>query len=293
MLCFAMVDGIKGTGGTGAVTVSPGSAARWAVRVRRRGSDHQSFEDELQDADSQGGSAAPDHHHPAPPEPGQRADARRAAQAYGGAGAVSGDPSVVMSRAAAILGGGDLDSILRRAGQSIRQLSETLLGVDAERTAGLVEAFQNAALAWVRAAIAQYRSYAEDHESLPIGLSFEDVRVSVDAGHGGLSVDVGGVHFRRAVDFRAVGVVFDIRASGAVRRPSPGFFVDTGETGANIANAIVEKVRNDLPSFGISEDTEGVCVLIRAEASDFDPARSGGWVIDFDVLVPFDPTWAG
>lgn len=287
-----MVEGIKGSGGTGAVTVSPGSEGRWGVRVRRRGTDHRSFEEELQDSDGQTAGDAPMGQPQANPARRQ-ADARRAAHAYGDAGAVSGDPSVVMSRAAAILGGGDLDAILRRAGQSIRQLSETLLGVDADRTEGLVDAFQHAALDWVRAAIAQSRSYAADHESLPIGLSFEDVRVSVDAGHGGLAIDVGGVHFRRAVDFRARGVVFDIRGSSAVRRPSPGFFVDTGETGAHIANAIVKKVRNDLPRFGISEDTGGVCVLIRAEASDFDPARSGGWVIDFDILVPFDPSWTG
>lgn len=198
-----------------------------------------------------------------------------------------------MSRAAAILGGGDLVAILRRAGQAIRQLSETLLAVPPDRTAGLVDAFTTEALEWVRVAIARYRTYAADHDQLPVGLSVEDVRVTVDAGHGGLSVEVGGVAFRRTFDFRTKGVVFDIRASGAVHDPRPGFFVDAGETGAaaDIATAIIDKVRRDLPRFGISQDTEGVCVLIRSEVSDFDPGQDGGWVIDFDVHVPFDPSW--
>lgn len=224
-----------------------------------------------------------------------RAAMRRANRAYGGAGAAVGQPEVVMSRAAAILGGGDLQAILRRAGQALRQMAETLLGVPPERTAGLADAFASEALEWVRVAIAQYRTYAADHAGLPVGISFEDVRLTVDAGHGGLAIEVGGVHFRRAFAFRTKGVVFDIRASGAVHDPSPGFFVDSGETEgqATTANAIVDKARRDLPRFGISKDTEGVCVLIRAEGSDFDPARDGGWVMDLDVHVPFDPTWSG
>ncbi len=286
-----MVDGIKSSAGTGPLTASPGSAGRMGVRVRRRG-DGGKFREELRNTEDD--RRSDDDIVDLGADPQHLAAVRRAANAYGGAGTYGADdPSVVMSRAAAILGGGDLNGILRRVGQAIRQLSETLLGVDAGRTEGLVDAFQAEALTWVRSAITQYRSYAPDHERLPIGLSFEDVCVSVDAGHRGLSVDVGDVHFRQTFDFRAQGVVFDIRASGAVHRPSPGFFVDTGETGASIANGIVEKVRQDLPSFGVSDDTEGVCVLIRAEASDFDPNRDGGWLIDFDVLVPFDPAWTG
>ncbi|MDF1794468.1 MAG: hypothetical protein P1U88_21325 [Thalassobaculaceae bacterium] len=227
--------------------------------------------------------------------PERRAAMRRANRAYGGAGAAVSEPEVVMSRAAAILGGGDLNAILRRAGQALRQMAETLLGVSPEQTAGLVEEFTVEALEWVRVAITQYRTYAADHERLPVGISFEDVRITVDAGHGGLSIDVGGVFFRTTFAFRTRGVVFDIRASGAVSQPSPGFFVDSGETDshAKTATAIVDKVRRDLPRFGISEDTEGVCVLIRSEGSDFDPARDGGWVIDLDVHIPFDPAWTG
>ena len=225
----------------------------------------------------------------------RRAALRRANRAYGGAGASIGEAEVVMSRAAAILGGGDLQAILRRAGQALRQMAETLLGVPPERTAGLADAFAAEALEWVRVAIAQYRTYAANHDRLPVGISFEDVRLTVDAGHGGLSIDVGGVHFRTAFAFRTKGVVFDIRASGAVREPSPGFFVNSGETEsqATMAGAIVDKARRDLPRFGISKDTEGVCVLIRTEGSDFDPARDGGWVMDLDVHVPFDPSWSG
>lgn len=223
----------------------------------------------------------------------RRSPAARAARAYGGvARAVRKDAEVVISRSAAILTG-DLDSVLRRAGQAIRQMAETLLGIDPRRTTGLVSSFQKAALGWVRDALPRYRAYAENHDRLPIGVSFEDVRLSLEADDGRLALNVGGLEFRNSFDFRATGVVFDIRASGTVSEPAPGFYVDTGETGAATAAAIVETVRTELPSFGIAEDTEGVCVTIRAEASDFVTGRSATWVVDMDVHVPFDPTWSG
>ncbi|MCR9072688.1 MAG: hypothetical protein NXI18_13300 [Alphaproteobacteria bacterium] len=261
------------------------------MRVQRRDERQEAARDSSDNDEEAGGEGRS----PRRLSPARRAAMRRANRAYGGAGATVAEPDVVMSRAAAILGGGDLQAILRRAGQALRQMAETLLGVAPDKTAGLVEAFGSAALEWVRVAIAQYRSYSANHERLPVGISFEDVRITVDAGHGGLSIDVGNVHFRTSFTFRTKNVVFDIRASGAVREPSPGFFVDSGETAsqAATATAIVEKVRRDLPRFGISEDTEGVCVLIRSEGSDFDPARDGGWVIDLDVHVPFDPAWTG
>lgn len=282
-----MVDGIIPPTPTIPVAVQQAAGAG-TVRVKRR--DERPDDPHERSDDEDGDDRDTERETPA-----RRAALRRASRAYGGAGAATGEAEVVMSRAAAILGGGDLHAILRRAGQSLRQMAETLLGVPPERTAGLVEAFSAAALDWVRVAIAQYRTYAADHERLPVGISFEDVRITVDAGHGGLSIDVGGVHFRTSFTFRTKGVVFDIRASGAVRDPCPGFFVDSGETAsdASTATAIVEKVRRDLPRFGISEDTEGVCLLIRSEGSDFHPARDGGWVIDLDVHVPFDPTWSG
>jgi hypothetical protein len=288
-----MVDAIIPVASTLPVAVQ-NAAGAVGVRVRQRGERQQDPSGRPEsDADAAVDKAGGDADQPL--TPARRAAMRRANRAYGGAGATVAEAEVVMSRAAAILGGGDLQGILRRAGQALREMSETLLGVPPERTAGLAEAFASEALEWVRVAIAQYRTYAADHEGLPVGISFEDVRLSVDAGSGGLSIEVGGVHFRRAFAFRTKGVVFDIRASGAVRDPSPGFFVDSGETEAQAttANAIVAKARRDLPSFGVSEDTEGVCVLIRVEGSDFDPARGGGWVMDLDVHVPFDPTWSG
>ncbi len=285
-----MVDAIIPTSPTLPVAVQNATGAG-GVRVRRRGERPEDLSRRVEDDGD--GDAERDDAEAVTLE--RRAAMRRANRAYGGAGASVGEAEVVMSRAAAILGGGDLRAILRRAGQALCQMAETLLGVPPERTAGLADAFTAEALEWVRVAIAQYRTYAADHEGLPVGISFEDVRLTVDAGHGGLSIDVGGVHFRRAFTFRTKGVVFDIRASGAVRDPSPGFFVDSGETEgqATTANAIVDKARRDLPRFGISKDTEGVCVLIRAEGSDFDPARDGGWVMDLDVHVPFDPAWSG
>lgn len=265
--------------------ISPTAATRISVEIRRRGEDRPPRDQTYRDAESE-------HEDPA-----RRAAAARAARAYGGGGPSLGhEPNVVTSRSAAILGG-DLDGVLRRAGHAIRQLTETLLGVEAERTEGLVETFSAEALTWVRGAVDRFHSgtanYAEHHDRLPIGVSFDDVRVTVDPGHGGLAVDVGGLHFRENFDFRARGVVFDLQASGAVRRPTAGFFVDTGETGAAIATAIIDRVRTDLPNFGNAEDTEGVCVLIRAEVSDYAAERDGGWVIDFDLLVPFDPGWPG
>ena len=287
-----MVDSIIPPTPTAPVAIQDVAGAG-TVRVRRR-DERQDDRQERTDADEDA-EASPDERAAKRLTPARRAAMRRANRAYGGAGATVAEPEVVMSRAAAILGGGDLRAILRRAGQALRQMAETLLGVAPDKTAGLVEAFSAAALDWVRVATAQYRSYAADHDRLPVGISFEDVRITVDAGHGGLSIDVGGVHFRTSFTFRTKGVVFDIRASGAVREPRPGFFVDSGETGsqAATATAIIEKVRRDLPRFGISEDTEGVCVLIRTEGSRFDPARDGGWVIDLDVHVPFDPASGG
>lgn len=223
----------------------------------------------------------------------RRSAAARAARAYGGAAnVVQSEAEVLISRSAAILTG-DLDSVLRRAGQAIRQMAETLLGIAPNRTVGLVEDFHGVALNWVRDALTRYRAYAVNHDRLPIGVSFEDVRLSLSADNGKLSLEVGGVNFRTGFDFRASGVVFDIRASSAIRSPAPGFYVDTGETGAATAAAIVETVRTELPSFGISEDTEGVCVVIRAEASDFVIGRSANWIVDLDLHVPFDPAWSG
>lgn len=199
---------------------------------------------------------------------------------------------MLISRSAAILTG-DLDSVLKRAGEAIRQLAETMLGVDPEHSHLLVDGFRDAALDWVRGALGRYRAFAENHDRLPMGLSFDDVRLILDAADGSLSVEVGGVHFRREFDFRTTGVVFDIRGSSAVRQPAPGFFVDTGETGAATANSIVKKVRTDLPAFGIAEDIQGVCVLIRGDDTDYRADQVSAWTVDFDVFVPFDPEWKG
>ncbi len=284
-----MVDSIVGPPLTASVGIGSAEPMRLSIRLRgsergqRRDSDHPS-DDPADDDDRYPDEAF---------TVDRRSPAARAARAYGGAAhVVRQDAEVVISRSAAILTG-DLDSVLRRAGQAIRQMAETLLGIDPRRTTGLVSSFQQAALGWVRDALPRYRAYAENHDRLPIGVSFEDVRLSLEADDGRLALNVGGVEFRNSFDFRATGVVFDIRASGAVREPTPGFFVDTGETGAATAAAIVETVRTELPSFGIAEDTEGVCVTIRAEASDFVTGRSATWVVDMDVHVPFDPSWSG
>ena len=285
-----MVDNIIGVPPIAATGVQAQDPMKLSIRMRDGARDRRSHSGR-DDGDDSGGDRARSGAHP---EPSARyAAAARASRAYGGAASiVRREAEVVVARSAAILTG-DLDSVLRRAGQAIRRMAETLLGIDPSRTTGLVDDFHAAALGWVRNALPRYRSYAENHEKLPIGVSFEDVRLSLEADDGRLALDVGGVRFRRSFDFRASGVVFDIRASGTVREPAPGFYVDTGETGAATAAAIVETVRTELPTFGISEDTGGVCVLIRAEASDFVTGRAATWVVDMDLHVPFDPAWSG
>ncbi len=285
-----MVDNIIGVPPIAATGVQAQDPMQLSIRMRdsARGQKRDSARDDGDDPD--GDRAGSDGY---PEMSARRAAAARASRAYGGAATiVHREAEVVVARSAAILTG-DLDSVLRRAGQAIRRMAETLLGIDPSRTTGLVDNFHASALGWVRNALPRYRSYAENHDKLPIGVSFEDVRLSLEADDGRLALEVGGVRFRRSFDFRASGVVFDIRASGTVREPAPGFYVDTGETGAATAAAIVETVRTELPTFGISEDTEGVCVLIRAEASDFVTGRSATWAVDMDLLVPFDPAWSG
>lgn len=290
-----MVDNIVGPPPIAAAGVRAQDQTQLSIRMR--GSERgrwRGFFAEDDELDARERRSASDDSPDAGP---RRRAATRASRAYGGAlNAVrkenEREAEVVISRSASLLTG-DLDSVLRRAGQAIRQLAGTLLGIDPTRTSGLVEGFRSAALDWVRDAVPRYRSHGRNLDRRPIGLSFEQVRMELSADNGRLSVDVGGVEFRNGFDFRASGVVFDIRASETVREPTPGFYVDTGEDGAATAHDIVETVRTELPSFGISKDTEGVCVLIRAEASDFVTGRASTWVVDMDVHVPFDPSWSG
>jgi hypothetical protein len=290
-----MVDNIVGPPSVAAAGVRAQDQTQLSIRMR--GSERGRWRGVVGDDGEVDARRDPESFDDALDAPPRRRAAVRAVQAYGGVAKAirkeaDREAEVVIARSASLLAG-DLDSVLRRGGQAIRQMAGTLLGIDSKRTGGLVDGFRAAALDWVRDALPRYRSYGRNVDRRPIGLSFEQVKMELSADNGRLSVDVGGVEFRNAFDFRASGVVFDIRASETVREPTPGFYVDTGETGAATAHDIVETVRTDLPSFGISEDTEGVCVLIRAEASDFVTGRSSTWVVDMDVHVPFDPGWSG
>ena len=285
-----MVDGIDGPG-TSRPYASRQSEAHW-VRVRHR-QDRKRDETSDKDADS-GFELDPDSglgsllDVPAVP----RATAARAAQAYGRA--PGGEPAdVVMSRSAAILADLDLNSALNRAGAAIEQLALTFLGISPDRTSELVHHFKDVAIDWVRQALARYRNFADHHDNLPIGITFDDVRIEVDPEEGGIDLEVGGVHFRSSFDFRAVGVVFDVRGTSAVEAPSPGFFVDTGDRGADTADEIIDRVRSDLPSFGAQGASRGVSVLIRADNSDYTGDAGGASVVDMDVLVPFSADWSG
>ena len=126
-----------------------------------------------------------------------------------------------------------------------------------------------------------------------MGLSFEDVRLSVDQDLGVLDIEVGGVHFKNRFDFRTESVVFDVRGTEAVHRPRPGFFVDTGAHGAGIADDIIAKVRTDLHEFGGGARTGGVAVMIRSDASAYSRRHGTAYTVDMDILVPFDEKWRG
>jgi hypothetical protein len=273
-----MVDGIQRTqiAGTVGARVGTPTDTHEFFRVRRRN------EQRHRDRDTPGKQNAP------------HATARGAA-AYGQA-ARSGrrdDAQVVLSRSAAILVDGNLESVLHRATDAIRALAESLLGVSRERSDGLSEVFRKEAFEWVRQALARYTAYSDKHDNLPMGLTFDDVRLAVDQDLGVLDIEVGGVHFRDRFEFRAEGVVFDVRGTSVVHRPRPGFFVDTGAHGAGIADDIIAKVRTDLHEFGGGARTGGVSVMIRSDASAYSRTAEAAYSVDMDIMVPFDAGWLG
>lgn len=291
-----MVDGIDGFGGSRSVgpRKTPLDAQMDRVRVRRRnakrgdteqdhglGAERHSSDERLAQASA---NAA------ARPNPYSNPYAKAARGRSAGA---EPDPDVVLSRSAAILVDGNLADVPRRSATAIRRLAISLLEIPEARTETLIEVFEKEAFGWVQQALSHYQAYSDHHDHLPIGLSFEDVRISMDPAISGLEVEVGGVHFRDAFAFRANGVVFDVRGTEAVHRPAPGFFVDAGEHGADVADDIIERVRADLPQFGGDSDTGGVAVLIRSDASAYSRDRASAYRVDFDVLVPFDPNWTG
>lgn len=275
------IDGIDGFGGSRPVgpRKTPLDARMDRVRVRRRNAKRG-------DADDRSDHAAPNSNPYSNPY-------AKTAPPTGKARGAGSDPDVVLSRSAAILVDGNLADVLRRSATAIRRLAISLLEIPEARTETLIEVFEKEAFGWVQQALSHYHAYADHHDHLPIGISFEDVRISMDPAISALEVEVGGVHFRNAFAFRANGVVFDVRGTEAVHRPAPGFFVDTGEHGAGIADDIIERVRADLPQFGGHADTGGVAVLIRSDASAYSRDRTSAYRVDFDVLVPFDPDWTG
>jgi hypothetical protein len=295
-----MVDGIDGLGGSRPVgpRKTPLDAQMDRVRVRRRdakgrnatGRDATGRDATGRDAtgrDAQNPSSTPEQPR-YPGKPYANPYAKSGGERHAGS-----DPDVVLSRSAAILVDGNLADVLRRSAMAIRRLAVSLLDIPEAQTESLIEVFEKEAFGWVQQALSQYHAYSDHHDHLPIGISFEDVRISMDPAISALEVEVGGIHFRDAFPFRANGVVFDVRGTEAVHKPAPGFFVDTGEHGAGIADDIIERVRADLPQFGGDADTGGVAVLIRSDASAYSRDRASAYRVDFDVLVPFDPNWTG
>lgn len=194
---------------------------------------------------------------------------------------------VLIDRSTSMLLVDDLGGMIARTGANLRLLTIRLLGVRPETADSLIENFTQACLEEIGGAIARYTKAAGTDNRAPIGLAFDDVRVQADHNTGRLVLNVGSANFVDTVDFRATGVVFDVRGSEAVHKPRPGVFVDTGTHGAAIANTIIEKVRRDLPEFGSEVDTEGVIVLIRADRSDYSDHTRLDETLDFDLLIPF------
>lgn len=273
-----MVDGIQSTRVTGSVGGRVGSPT----------TEHEFFRVRRRNGQDRGGQETSGRQLPS----FQRANG---AAAYGQVARATApdEAQVVLSRSAAILVDGNLESVMRRATEAIRALAESLLGVSRTRSDGLVEVFQTEAFEWVRQALARYTAYSDKHDDLPMGLSFEDVRLSVDQDLGLLDIEVGGVHFRNKFEFRTDAVVFDVRGTEAVHRPRPGFFVDTGSHGADTADDIIVKVRTDLHEFGGGARTGGVAVMIRSDASAYSRRNGTAYMVDMDILVPFDENWTG
>lgn len=214
---------------------------------------------------------------------------------------------VLTSRSALILSG-NLNSVLQRSNNSLKLLASSLFRLDEQQIQKLLEAFEQEALEWVRVALMRHKSFDLIHDSMPVGLIFDDVTLSVDHSRSNLSISVGNVEFRQEFSFKAEGVVFDIRATGAVDKPTPGFFVDIGRTGGHLADVLTEYVRRGLPRFAEGDELGGVCVLIRAQSSKLHSRPSDNsmetqarwmhigeqdWVLDFDIFAPFDPNWKG
>jgi hypothetical protein len=283
-----MVDGIERTiiSGTIGARVGTSTAEHEFFRVRRR---------ENQERRSNRDNADPETQTRPQARPQMRTGPAGGVAAYGQT-ARSGraeDAHVVLSRSAAILVDGNLESVMRRATEAIHMLAASLLGVPNARSDDLMEVFRKEAFEWVRQALARYTAYSERHDHLPFGLTFDDVRLSIDQDLDVLDIEVGGVHFRDRFEFRTEGVVFDVRGTAAVHRPRPGFFVDTGVHGAEIADDIIAKVRTDLHEFGADARTGGVAVMIRSDSSAYSRVDRAAVTVDMDILVPFDADWQG
>ena len=183
--------------------------------------------------------------------------------------------------------------MIARAGANLRLLTIRLLGVRLGTVDDVIERFTQACLDEVRHAILRYskasgrNKTADGCDRVPIGLAFRDVRVQADHNSGRLALTMGSASFVDEIDFRATGVVFDVRGAEAVHAPRPGIFVDIGAHGAGIATIIIDKVRRDLPTFGAEADSEGVIVLIRADLSDYSDHSRHDESLDFDLLIPF------
>lgn len=197
---------------------------------------------------------------------------------------------VAIDQVTSMLLADDLGAMIERAGRNLVLLTTRLLGAREQSAAAMVETFTDACLDEVRLAIVRYTQHSGGGSRVPVGLAFNAVVVHANHASGQLTVEMGGADFVDRIDFRAGGVVFDVRGSEAVHQSRPGIFVDIGSHGAGTANVLIETARRDLPNFGAELDTDGVIVLIRADNSDYSGHQRSEESLGVDLVIPFrDP----
>jgi hypothetical protein len=197
------------------------------------------------------------------------------------------DADVAIDRSTSMLLADDLGALIRRASANIRLLSRSVLGASEESAADLTREFTEACLDEVRLAILLYVRQRGGTSAPPAGLVFSRMTMRIDHGTGRPGIELGDALFAEKIDLNPVGVVFDIRGSGAVHEARPGVFVDIGEHGAGTANTLIETVRRDVRSFDAGVNTEGVIVVIRADRSDYSGGKRAEESLGFDMIIPF------
>ena len=264
-----MADDFVTTGVAGASLIRDPSA--WSTRDRRQ--------DDLRHPSKRGRGQSNDPlQDQQESQPGARA--RGAAAAYArSAGSVAIDSST------STLIAGDFGGAMRKSEAVMRQLAIRLMGMPPADADLMVADFPDWLIESVRGIMAESRRAARS--APPVALLIHDACLRMDRQRGEPSLDPGSVQFVDAIEFRANGVVFDVRGSHAVHAPEPGVLIDTGEHGARLTQRLIDHVRTEMPDFGSADETDGAIVLIRADRSHYDELTRTSDVLDIDLWIPF------